>query len=86
MLAAPARIAPVVTHLALPWKQVPAFMAELKKKRSMSARPPEFTIHTAGRSNEISAARWEEIERDARLWIIPGYRMKALKEHLDSSR
>ncbi|TFW16040.1 site-specific integrase [Massilia arenosa] len=81
LLAAPTRIAPVVNHPALPWKQVPTFMAELKKKRGITARALEFTIHTAVRSNEVRAARWEEIDLDARLWTIPAHRMKALKEH-----
>ena len=36
---------------------------------------------TAGRSGELRAARWEEIDRDAPVWTIPGERMKAGREH-----
>ena len=41
----------------------------------------EFLVLTAGRSGEVRAARWEEINRNAEVWTIPGERMKAGREH-----
>ena len=41
----------------------------------------EFLVLTAGRSGEVRAARWEEIDRDSAVWTIPGERMKAGREH-----
>lgn len=41
----------------------------------------EFTVLTAVRSGEARGARWEEIDFDARRWIIPAERMKAKREH-----
>ena len=41
----------------------------------------EFAILTATRTGEVIGARWSEIARDERLWIVPGERMKAGKEH-----
>ena len=41
----------------------------------------EFLVLTAGRSGEVCAARWEEIDRDAAVWTIPAERMKAGREH-----
>ena len=36
----------------------------------------EFLVLTASRSGEIRQARWEEIDRDAAVWTIPGERMR----------
>ena len=41
----------------------------------------EFLVLTAGRSGEIRAARWEEIDSGAAVWTIPGDRMKTGREH-----
>jgi integrase len=41
----------------------------------------EFTILTACRSGEVCGARWEEIDLVKAMWVIPGSRMKAGKEH-----
>ena len=41
----------------------------------------EFLVLTAGRSGEVRAARWEEIDRDTAIWTIPAVRMKAGREH-----
>jgi integrase len=38
-------------------------------------------FHTATRSEETRAARWSEIDLDARLWTIPGERSKNGKAH-----
>lgn len=59
---------------ALPWKEVPAFMAELAERDGVSARCLEFLIHTAGRSGEARGAVWSEIEGG--VWTVPGERMK----------
>ena len=41
----------------------------------------EFAILTATRTGEVIGARWSEINREEKLWIVPGGRMKAGKEH-----
>ena len=40
-----------------------------------------FTILTAARSGETRGATWNELDLDARLWTIPGSRMKAGLPH-----
>src|SRR5262249_12573106 len=73
---------PVVTHHpALPYKEAPAFMGELRGLRSTSAQALEFLILCAARSGEVRLARWREIDLDARKWTVPAERMKARKEH-----
>ena len=41
----------------------------------------EFLVLTTGRSGEVRAARWDEIDLDAAVWTIPAERMKAGREH-----
>lgn len=81
LLAAPTKIAKVRNHPALPWRQMPAFMADLRKREGVSARAIEFAILTACRSGEVRGATWDEIDIEARLWTVPAERMKAGKEH-----
>jgi integrase len=68
-------------HGALPFADVPAFIAKLRATPSVSALALEFTILTAARSGEVLGARWGEIDLDAKLWTIPAARMKAGREH-----
>jgi integrase len=68
-------------HKAMPFAEVPAFMAELRQRDSVSARALEFTILTATRTSEALNATWDEIDLDAGVWSIPGERMKAGKDH-----
>jgi integrase len=70
------------THFAaLPWPEIGAFMARLRKADGMGARALEFAILTAARSGEVRGAVWDEIDFAAKLWTIPGARMKAGKPH-----
>jgi integrase len=47
----------------------------------MGARALEFAILTAARSGEVRGARWDEIDLEKALWVIPATRMKAKREH-----
>jgi len=50
-----------VKHLAaLPYAEVAAFLADLRKRPDLAARALEFTILTAARSEEVLGARWSE--------------------------
>lgn len=68
-------------HAALPYAELPSFMAELRQQKGRAARALEFAILTAGRSGEVRGATWAEIDLEARLWTIPAERMKAGREH-----
>jgi integrase len=68
-------------HAALPYAELPAFMAALVAKDSVSARALEFTILTAVRTNETIGARWEEFDLDKAVWTIPAARTKAKRDH-----
>lgn len=68
-------------HAAMAYKDVPAFMAQLRTRDAMAARALEFLILTAARSGEVLGATWAEIDLEAKLWTVPASRMKAGKEH-----
>ena len=68
-------------HAAMPYRDVPAFVQELREKKAMSARALEILILTAARTGEVFGATWDEIDLEQGLWTIPAHRMKAGKEH-----
>lgn len=68
-------------HTALPYADVPAFMADLRGREATAARALEFAILTAARSGEVLGATWAEIDLDAAVWAVPAARMKAGREH-----
>ena len=69
---------------------MPAFITRLRDPHSISCLALEFVILTASRTGEVMrsvrdgvvmAARWDEIDRDARIWTVPAVRMKMAREH-----
>lgn len=68
-------------HPALPWREIPAFMAQLRANSCLSARALEYTILTATRTGESIDAQWPEVNIRERVWTIPKERMKAGREH-----
>jgi integrase len=68
-------------HAAMPYADIPAFVARLREREAVAALALEFAILTAARSGEVLGARWREIDFDTRVWTIPAERMKAAREH-----
>ena len=68
-------------HPALPYRDVAALMKVLAQQPVVAARALEFTILTAARTSEVTAATWAEVDLESRLWIIPAIRIKAGREH-----
>lgn len=68
-------------HPAMPYKQVPTFMAELANRNAISASALELCILTATRTSETLNATWEEIDLGAAMWTISAERMKARRPH-----
>ncbi|MGV7030677.1 tyrosine-type recombinase/integrase [Methylobacterium symbioticum] len=68
-------------HKALPYQELPAFMARLRKRGSVSALCLEFTILTAARSREAMGACWSELDLERGTWTVPTERMKGGREH-----
>jgi integrase len=68
-------------HTALPYADVPAFMADLRGREATAARALEYAILTAARSGEVLGATWAEIDLEGAVWTVPATRMKAGREH-----
>lgn len=68
-------------HKALPFDDVPEFVAKLRERTGPAPAGLEFAILTAARSGEVLGARWQEIDLQARVWTVPAERMKAGREH-----
>jgi integrase len=81
LLPARSKVRKVEHHAALPYIEVPAFLAKLREQEGVAARALEFTILTAARTNETIGAGQREIDWQNKVWIVPGDRMKGGKEH-----
>jgi integrase len=81
LLPAKGKVRNVKHHPALPYSEMPTFISRLRTYSSITARALEFLVLTNTRTNETLKATWDEIDLERRLWIIPGPRMKADKEH-----
>jgi integrase len=68
-------------HAAMPYEEVAAFIARLRKRAATSALALELCILTAARSGETLGMRWSEIDLDKKIWTVPANRMKAGREH-----
>lgn len=68
-------------HAAMPFADVPQFMARLRQRDAVAALALEFTILTAARTNEALGARWDEIDFKQRVWTVPAARMKGGRVH-----
>jgi integrase len=64
---------------AMPYEEVPAFVARLKDVEGTAAKALMLAILTAKRSSEVLEAPWDEFDLDKALWVIPKERMKKAK-------
>ncbi len=66
---------------AMPYAEVPDFMARLREQESLTALAAEFTVLNMSRSNEVLGAEWPEFDLVGNFWTIPKERMKMDKAH-----
>jgi integrase len=74
LLPARAKVRKVKHHAALPYVELPAFMATLRAQGGVAARALEFLILTAARTGEVIGARPGEV--NDKVWTVPAGRMK----------
>lgn len=68
---------------AMPYKDVPAFMAQLMTLTPSVGRDAlKLTVLTATRSGEVRNAVWSEFDLDKAVWSIPAERMKMKEPHV----
>lgn len=80
-LPARSKVRKIEHYKALPFTEVGAFVAELRKREAIAARALDFAILTACRTGEVLGVDWSEINLEQGIWIIPADRMKAGREH-----
>ncbi len=81
LLPRKSKVSKVEHHPALPFDELPAFLADLRKRPATAARALEFAILTAARTGEALGARWSEVDLHRKTWTLPADRMKAGREH-----
>lgn len=81
LLPARNKVQPVEHHVAVNYDEIPALMARLLDIDTTAAKALAFTVLTVARTGEVIGATWAEIDLDAKVWTIPGDRMKARREH-----
>ncbi len=81
LLPARSKVREIEHHAALPYAELPAFLAGLREQEGIAARALEFLILTAARTGEVIGARWNEIDLLDKVWTVPAARMKAHREH-----
>ena len=80
-LPQPRKVKRVRHRPALAWQDMGAFMAALAERDGISAQALRFVILTAARTGEVRGMRWREVDLDAKVWVVPGDRMKAGRLH-----
>lgn len=81
LLPARRKVRAVEHHAALPYRDLPTFITDLRTQPGLGARALEFAILTAARTGEVIGATWSEIDLEEATWTIPKERMKAKREH-----
>lgn len=66
---------------AMPYTDIPAFIAKLRERSSVGRVAMEVLILTAARSGEIRGATWSEFDLEKAMWSIPATRMKMGRPH-----
>jgi integrase len=67
---------------AIPYVEIPDFVATLRAQEGAAARCLEFLIYVSARSQEAREATWGELKLGEAVWEIPAERMKADRPHI----
>lgn len=81
LLPAPSKVTDEEHHPAIQISEAPRWFEALRFRDGMGARTLEFLAMTTLRSGEVRGARWDEIDLETGLWIVPALRMKMKVEH-----
>ena len=69
-------------YTALPYADLPDFMARLGREPGTVAKALAFIVLTAARSGEALGMTWDEVDLATATWTVPKERMKAGKAHV----
>ena len=79
-LPAPGKVSKVKPIASLPYADLPAFMAELRKHDDVAALALQLLALSCVRASDIIDARWADIDVGKRIWTIPSF-SKVHREH-----
>ena len=65
---------------ALPWREIPAFMAAVRHRPEPLARAIEFAVLCASRTSEVTGMDWAEVDLTGKIWTCPASRVKGSRE------
>lgn len=86
LLASRTKVRAVKHQPALPYAEMPAFLAELRDtRRGTAALALEFTILTGVRSLDVRNAKHADVDRAARVWAIPALSKSGLPHRVPLS-
>ena len=68
-------------YAALPYREVPAFVHQVRQQPGIAARCLEFALLTASRTGEVIHSTWPEFDLEAGVWLVPAERMKGGQAH-----
>jgi integrase len=68
-------------HAAMPYADLPAFMARVKATPGEAAKALALAILTAARTSEVIGMTFAEIDTARAVWTVPASRMKMAREH-----
>jgi len=68
-------------YKAMPFREVPEFVAKLRDIDTTGARALELIILTAARMNEVLGMTQDEIDWERRIWTVPATRIKSARPH-----
>ena len=81
LLAKPEKLKRKKPRAAVPYEEIGAFWRDLRAVDSLASLALQWQVLTATRPVEAVGARWDEIDTRAKVWTIPGERMKAGRAH-----
>jgi integrase len=68
-------------HAAIPYAELPGFMAQLAQDDGIGALALQVVILVCLRTDEALKAQWDEFDFALKVWIVPAERMKMRREH-----
>lgn len=80
-LAQPDKVNRTEHRPTIGYERLPRFIELLLKRDTFASRAVEFQILTAARPGEVQYAEWSEIDLDAKVWTVPGHKIKNRKDH-----
>jgi integrase len=80
LLAAPTKVREVKHQAALPYDDMADFMVKLRARNGVGSLALEFLILTCVRTADVRRGQWDQIDRAAKVWVIPKF-SKTGREH-----